>query len=186
MSDPAHRKSSYDDILALPEHLVGEILAGELHTHPRPAPRHARAYSALGYLVGGPFDGGRGGPGGWWILDEPELHIGADIIVPDIAGWRRERLPTLPETAWFELAPDWACEILSPATARTDRAVKMPIYAREDVAHLWLVDPDARTLEVYRLQDDAHWLLLETLKQDDPVRQPPFDAISFPLGELWA
>ncbi len=186
MSDPARGNPSYEDILALPEHLVGEILAGELHTHPRPAPRHARAYSALGYLVGGPFDGGRGGPGGWWILDEPELHLGADIIVPDIAGWRRERLPTLPETAWFELAPDWACEILSPATVRTDRAVKMPIYAREAVPHLWLVDPDARTLEVYRLQDDGHWLLLETLKQDDPVRQPPFEAISFALGGLWA
>ncbi len=186
MSDPARRKPSYEDICALPDHLVGEILAGELHTHPRPAPRHARAYSALGYLVGGPFDGGKGGPGGWWILDEPELHLGADIIVPDIAGWRRERLPTLPETAWFELAPDWACEILSPATARTDRAIKMPIYAREGLPHLWLVDPDARTLEVYRLQDEAHWLLLETLKQDEPVQQPPFDAISFPLGDLWA
>ena len=186
MSDPARRKPSYEDILALPEHLVGEILAGELHTHPRPAPRHARAYSALGYLVGGPFDGGRGGPGGWWILDEPELHLGADIIVPDIAGWRRERLPTLPDTAWFELAPDWACEILSPATARTDRAVKIPIYAREGVPHLWLVDPDARTLEVYRLQDDGHWLLLTTLKEDDPGRQPPFEAVSFPLQSLWS
>ena len=186
MPDTAPRKPSYEDILALPEHLVGEILAGELYTHPRPAPRHARAYSALGYLVGGPFDGGKGGPGGWWILDEPELHLGPDVIVPDLAGWRRERLPALPETAWFELAPDWVCEILSPGTARTDRAIKMPIYAREGIPHLWLVDPDARTLEVYQRQHNGHWLLLTTLKEDDPVKQTPFDAVSFSLQDLWA
>ena len=186
MSQLAHRDACYDDILALPEHLVGEILLGELHTHPRPAPRHALAYSSLGYLLGGPFHGGIGGPGGWWIIDEPELHLGTDILVPDLAGWRRERLPTLPETAWFELAPDWVCEILSPSTARIDRAVKMPLYAREGVAHLWLVDPNARTLEVYALQDTRHWLLLDTLKEDDSARQPPFDAIAFSLGHLWA
>ncbi|MEA3278788.1 MAG: Uma2 family endonuclease [Pseudomonadota bacterium] len=186
MTEPANRPARYEDILALPENLVGEILFGELHTHPRPAPRHARAYSALGYLLGGPFDGSIGGPGGWWILDEPALHLGADIIVPDVAGWRRERMPALPDAAWFELAPDWVCEILSPSTARTDRAVKMPIYAREGVGHLWLVDPDARTLEAYQLQVDGHWLLLATLKEDDAVRQPPFEAVSFPLGNLWA
>ncbi len=185
MAEPAYRNASYQDILALPEHQVGEIINGELHTHPRPAPRHARAYSALGYLVGGPFDGGRGGPGGWWIIDEPELHLAGDILVPDIAGWRRQRLPTLPQTAWFELAPDWVCEILSPSTARTDRALKMPVYAREGVAHLWLVDPDAHTLEVYRLQEPGQWLLLATLKEDDEVRQPPFEAVGFSLGGLW-
>lgn len=185
MPQSVHRNPSYQDILSLPEHLVGEILAGELHTHPRPAPRHTRAYSVLGGNLGDAFDWGSGGPGGWWILDEPELHLGADIIVPDLAGWRRERMQTLPETAWFELTPDWACEILSPATERTDRAVKMPIYAREKVGHLWLVDPDARTLEVYRLQDDGHWLLLTTLQEDEAVQQPPFEAVSFPLGRLW-
>jgi Uma2 family endonuclease len=157
-----------------------------LHTHPRPAPKHARAYSALGFSLGGPFDRGVGGPGGWWILDEPEFHLGGDILVPDIAGWRRERMPTLPESAWFELAPDWVCEILSPATARTDRALKMPLYAREGIPYLWLVDPDVRMLEVYRLDADRRWLLLATLKDDDPVSQPPFDAIEFPLDSLWA
>jgi Uma2 family endonuclease len=140
----------------------------------------------LGYLIGGPFDGGIDGPGGWWIIDEPELHLGSDIIVPDLAGWRRERMPQLLETAWFELAPDWVCGILSTSTARMDRAIKMPLFAREGVPYLWLVDPDARTLEVYRLQDDGHWLLLEILKVDDPVREPPFDAVSFPLNSLWA
>jgi Uma2 family endonuclease len=172
--------------LALPDHLVGEILLGELHTHPRPAPRHARAYSALGYLLGGPFDGGIGGPGGWSIIDEPELHLANDVIVPDMAGWRRERMPSLPDTAWFELAPDWACEILSRSTARTDRVLKMPLYAREAVKHLWLVDPDAHMLEVYRLAEDRHWLLLATLKDSDSVRQPPFEAVEFSLGALWA
>ena len=186
MIEPARRKATYDDILDLPEHLVGEILGGQLHTHPRPAPKHARAYSSLGGNLGGAYDWGAGGPGGWWILDEPEVHLGGDVLVPDIAGWRRERMPALPDAAWFELAPDWVCEILSPATARTDRALKMPIYAREGVPHLWLVDPDARTLEVYRLQDGGHWLLLTTLKDDDSVSQPPFDAIAFPLASLWA
>ena len=186
MIEPARRAATYDDILGLPENLVGEILHGQLHTHPRPAPKHARAYSALGFSLGGPFDRGVGGPGGWWILDEPELHLGGDVLVPDIAGWRRERMPTLPETAWFELAPDWVCEILSPATARTDRALKMPLYAREGIPHLWLVDPDVRMLEVYRLDADRRWLLLATLKDDDPVSQPPFDAITFPLDSLWA
>ena len=186
MNEPAERNAIYADILALPENLVGEIICGQLHTHPRPAPRHARAYSALGGNLGSSFDWGPGGPGGWWILDEPELHLGGDIIVPDLAGWRRERMPALPESAWFELAPDWVCEILSPSTARTDRALKMPIYAREGVPHLWLADPDAHTLEVYRLQDDSHWLLLSTLKDDDPVQQPPFEAVTFSLGSLWA
>ena len=184
MNEPTRRLAIYDDILALPEGVVGEVLNGSLYTHPRPAPRHARAYSALGGNLGGLYDWGSGGPGGWWVLDEPELHLGGDVIVPDLAGWERSRLPTLPETAWFELAPDWACEILSPSTARIDRTLKMALYAREAVAYLWLVDPDARMLETYRLHE-GHWLLLTTLKDDDEVCQPPFDTASFPLASLW-
>ncbi|BCX88935.1 hypothetical protein MIN45_P1305 [Methylomarinovum tepidoasis] len=188
MAEPAHKPARYEDLFDLPENRVGEIIHGVLHTHPRPAPRHARAYSALGHHVGGPFDFDPNGPGGWWILDEPELHLGEDVLVPDLAGWRRERLPELPRTAWFELAPDWVCEILSPSTARLDRAVKMPLYAREGVAHLWLVDPDLQTLEVYVL-DTAHqrpgWLLLAILEGDAEVRQPPFEAVAFSLGSLW-
>ena len=179
------RRATYEDLFDLPENVVGEILTGGLYTHPHHAPKHAHAYSALGYTVGGPFSGGIDGPGGWWILDEPELHLESDILVPDIVGWRRERMPKLPETAWFELAPDWVCEILSPSTARTDRIIKMPIYAREGVKHLWLVDPDLQTLEVYELNTDAHWTLIATLKDDDPCSQPPFDAIEFSLGVLW-
>jgi Uma2 family endonuclease len=186
VSEPAKRQARYQDLIALPENQVGEILRGQLHTHPRPAPRHARVYSALTGILWRPFDRGTDGPGGWWIIDEPEIHLGQDVVVPDIAGWRRDRMPTLPESTWFELAPDWVCEILSPGTARIDRAVKMPLYARERVPHLWLVDPDARTLEVYRLEPDGRWLLLETLGEDDLVRQPPFESVSFGLGELWA
>ncbi len=184
MSETASKAASYDDILALPENLVGEILAGELHSHPRPAPKHARAYSVLGGSLGNSYDWGSRGPGGWWIIDEPELHLEADILVPDLAGWRRERMPELPDTAWFGLAPDWVCEILSPATARTDRVIKMPLYARENVQHLWLVDPDLKTLEVYQLKE-GHWSLMASLKDDDPVSQSPFDAIAFSLGGLW-
>ncbi len=185
MPQPAKKAASYEDLFNLPDNVVGEILGGELHTHPRPAPKHARAYSVLGGGLGSSFDWGDGGPGGWWILDEPELHLGDDILVPDLAGWRRERMPKLPESAWFELAPDWVCEILSPSTARVDRVLKMPIYAREGVGHLWLVDPDLRTLEIYVLGDGGHWLLLTTLEEDAPVRQPPFDAVEFSLGTLW-
>lgn len=185
MGLPQSTPARYEDLFDLPENLVGEIINGRLVTHPRPAPKHARAYSSLGEEIMGPFDKGRNGPGGWWILDEPEIHLAGDILVPDLAGWRRERMPRLPETAWFELAPDWVCEILSPATARIDRKEKMPIYATWGVAHLWLVDPDLRTLEVYANRD-GRWLLLATLSENDAVAQPPFDAITFGLAALWA
>lgn len=185
MAHPQRNPASYQDILNLPEHLVGEIIDGKLHTQPRPAPRHMRASSSLGGELDGPFDKGRGGPGGWWIIDEPEIHLGPHILVPDIAGWRRERLPKLPHTAWFELAPDWVCEVLSPSTARKDRAQKMPLYAAQNVGHIWLVDPDTRTLEVYE-NTEGRWLLLKVYEDQNPVSAAPFDAISFDLGGLWA
>lgn len=181
VTDPA----TYDDLLQVPENLVAEILHGQLITHPRPAPRHARASSTLGGTLVNPFDLGHGGPGGWWVHDEPELHLDAQVLVPDLAGWRRERLPVLPETAWFELAPDWVCEVLSPSTARIDRVVKLPIYATAGVRHVWLIDPDLRTLEAYE-NHDGRWLLLAALQHDNPVQIAPFDAIRFALNALWA
>lgn len=184
MGEPAHKQATYEDLLQVPEHLVAEILGGKLHTHPRPAPKHAVASSGLGGELFQPFHKGTGGPGGWWIIDEPELHLNGDIMVPDIAGWRRTSMPELPETAWFELTPDWACEVLSPSTASDDRALKMPRYARYGVVHFWLIDPIVQTLEAYELRD-GQWSLLTTLKDDDAVRLVPFDAIEFSLRDLW-
>jgi Uma2 family endonuclease len=185
MNAPAIRAATYDDLLQVPENLVAEIIHGQLITYPRPAPRNAWASSSLGGELVSPFDKGRGGPGGWWILDEPELHVGPHVLVPDLAGWRRERLPTLPETAWFELAPDWICEVLSPSTARTDRAQKLPIYAAAGVRYAWLIDPDLRTLEAFE-NLEGRWLLLGVSENDQAIQLPPFDAISFPLNALWA
>jgi len=185
MGHPAHYPASYADLFNLPGNLVGEIVNGALVTHPRPAPRHARASTLLGGKLVGPFDEGTNGPGGWWILDEPEVHLSEHVLVPDLAGWRRERLPRLPDTAWFELAPDWACEVLSPATARVDRGEKLRIYAAFGVAHVWLVDPTARTLEAFE-NHDGKWLLLAVFETDNAVSVAPFDAVSFGLAALWA
>lgn len=179
------RPATYQDVLDAPETMVAELIEGALHLHPRPAPRHARASSSLGMWIGGPFDSGVAGPGGWWILDEPEIHLARDVVVPDIAGWRRERMPALPETAWFELAPDWACEVLSPGTRRIDLTDKRRIYGAAGVRFLWFVDPLARTLEAFALREGA-WVLIAALKDDEEVRVAPFDAIAFPLSVLWA
>ncbi len=143
------------------------------------------ASSSLGVELGGPFHRGRGGPGGWWILDEPELHLGEDVLVPNLAGWRRERIPALPETPWFELVPDWLCEVLSPATARDDRMLKMPRYAGYGVAYCWLIDPTAWTLEAFRLQG-GDWLLQASFVGEAEVAVDPFDAVPFELAALWA
>ena len=181
---PGPARATYQDVLDAPAHRVAEIVEGVLHTHPRPAMPHARASSMLGVELGGPFDRGRGGPGGWWIIDEPELHLGEDILVPDLAGWRRERMPDYPETAYVAFAPDWVCEVLSASTRRLDLHGKRPIYAREGVAYLWLVDPADRTLEAFELRD-GQWVLIASAKDDDPICIRPFDAVTFSLGDLW-
>ncbi|MCY4591121.1 MAG: Uma2 family endonuclease [Alphaproteobacteria bacterium] len=178
-------RATYRDVLDAPAHQVAEIINGTLHTHPRPAPTHGEASSNLGFELGPPFGRGRGGPGGWRIHFEPELHLGDEILVPDLAGWRRERMPELPDTAYFTLAPDWACEVLSASTRRVDLQEKRPVYAREGVAYLWLVDPTDRTLEAFELRE-GEWVLIACAKDDDPVSVRPFDAITFSLGDLWA
>lgn len=184
VSQTKPRPATYADIEALPPHVVGEIAFGVLHTHPRPSPRHGRATTRLGAELDGPFDRGRGGPGGWFFLIEPELHLGSHVLVPDIAGWKRERLPKLPDTAYIETSPDWVCEVLSPSTHRFDRTDKLTIYAEFGVKHCWYVDPIARTLEVFALQGDK-WLLAATLKDADAVTAPPFEAHTFALDLLW-
>ena len=185
MGEPAKRGATYEDLLAVPEPLVAEILHGVLITHPRPAAAHARAASRLGIDIGGPFDRGKGGPGGWIILFEPELHLHGDVLVPDFAGWRRERMPQMPSVAAFELAPDWACEVLSPSTEAVDRADKLPIFARERVPHVWLVDPIVQTLEVFRLDGETS-RTIATWRGDAVVRAEPFDAVELELSSLWA
>lgn len=181
---PVKRRATYEDLLAVPDHLVAEILDGELYTSPRPAPRHAVTTSGLGADLSGPFDRGRGGPGGWWILDEPGLHLGPDVVVPDIAGWRRTRLPKVPETAYFALAPDWLCETVSASTEHIDRGKKLRIYAPEGVQHLWIVNPLAETLEAYRLEQ-GRWLMLQAYAGDTAARIEPFDAVELELWRLW-
>jgi len=184
MAEIAERAATYEDLLAVPEHLVAEILFGRLVTHPRPAPRHAVAGSALGAALGGPFQFGRDGPGGWLFMDEPELHLAGHVAVPDLAAWRRERMSQLPDTAWIEMAPDWICEVLSPSTERYDRTDKRAIYADAGVGHVWHVDPELQMLEVFELRD-GKWLLLGVFHDNADVSAAPFSQVSFPLGLLW-
>jgi Uma2 family endonuclease len=186
MADPAWRRATYEDVLAAPADKVAEIIGGDLILNPRPGGPHTAAASALGEELGPPFKRGRGGPGGWIILDEPELHLGQDILVPDLAGWRRERMPLVKsDQSYFELAPDWLCEVLSEKTRKLDRSRKVPCYAATGVKHVWLVDPIARTLEVLRLEGDKY-LIVSTHADDARVRAEPFDAIELDLAILWA
>jgi Uma2 family endonuclease len=182
---PLDRPATYDDLMQVPDTMVAEIVDGELHASPRPALRHANVTSSLGVFIGGPYHHGRGGPGGWWILDEPELHFGRNVLVPDLAGWRRARLPSVAEAAYASVAPDWVCEVLSPSTASLDRVKKLAIYAREAVAHAWLVDPAAHTLEVLRL-DQGRWTILATHAASDVVSAEPFTEIELDIASLWA
>jgi Uma2 family endonuclease len=184
MVSSAPRRATYDDLRRLPDDVLGQIVDGELVASPRPGFAHVHAASVLGIDLGGPFGRGRGGPGGWWILDEPELHLDSDVLVPDLAGWRRERLPSLPQGAFTKIAPDWVCEILSPSTVGVDRIKKLPIYARHNVKHAWLIDPVAHTLEVLR-REGAHWFILATHGNTERVRAEPFESVEIELGALW-
>lgn len=184
MSEPALRQATYQDVLDAPEDQVAELIEGQLHLSPRPASRHTRSSSAIGGLLDGPFDRGQGGPGGWIILDEPELHLGGDVLVPDLAGWRRTTLPELPDAAFLTVSPDWVAEVLSPATQRKDRTLKVPLYRRQGVSHVWLVDPTAQTVEVYRLHAEGY-LLVGSYGGEQLARLEPFDAIEFDVGALW-
>jgi Uma2 family endonuclease len=192
MSQPARkqeprRRATYADLVAVPEHLVAELIDGELIVSPRPATPHAFASSSMGADLFVRFGRGGGGdeaPGGWWILDEPELSLGGDALIPDLGGWRRERVPVFPNVPRFELAPDWVCEVVSPSTARTDRMKKMAVYARERVGHVWLVDPLAQTLEVFRLEG-GRWVVVEVYGGDMAVRAEPFEAVGIELKHWW-
>jgi Uma2 family endonuclease len=181
---PLKKGATYDDLVRVPEHYVAEMFDGELYASPRPALRHARAAIALAAKLGGPFDFDRD-PGGWLLLAEPELHFGNDVLVPDLAGWRRERLPAVPDAAYATLAPDWVCEVLSSSTEAIDRGRKLGIYAREGVSHVWLVDPLRQSLEVLALESRS----LEQIEKyhgNVRARARPFDAIELELSALWS
>lgn len=184
----AQQRPTYADIVALPDHVVGEILGGELVVSPRPAAPHSEAAMALSSQLESAFRRRVGGPGGWRFHIEPELSLGVDPdydpVVPDIAGWRLEHMPERLLTAQVGLVPDWLCEILSPSTQRHDRVLKLPFYARAGVAHVWLVDPLSETLEVYELRGAA-WVLAGSYGGDATVYAVPFDAVGLELSWLW-
>lgn len=186
MTKPA-RRATYQDLCDAPENLVAELIDGELFLNPRPAMPHALAESAIGAELFGRFHrrpGEPGGPGGWWILVEPELHLGDDVLVPDVAGWRRETLPVLPNVVGVRQPPDFVLEVVSPGTGRLDRVRKLPVYARAGVPHAWLVDPIARTLEIFR-REGARWMLLSAHGGDESVRVEPFEAVELALSRWW-
>lgn len=185
MLDTPKKRYDYSDLCNLPENVVGEILDGELIATPRPSRHHVSAASSLGYLIGPRYQLGEGGgPGGWVILIEPEVGLGSDIVVPDLAGWRRERFLLEEPHNWISVTPDWVSEILSPSTVRIDKIRKMPIYAVHGVSYIWLVDPGNKTLEIYRLES-RKWLLLGTYGEDDRVRAEPFPEVEIDLSNLW-
>jgi len=183
-TDEVKYPATYEDVLRAPPERVAEIIHERLYTQPRPASRHALARSSLGVIVGSRYHRMDNGSPGWWILDEPELHRDKQILVPNLAGWRRQRMPEFPDAPYFELIPDWVCEVLSPATVRIDRVLKMPLYAEFGVAYLWLIDPKLQTLEVFALQD-GRWFLWGSFQENDTVAATPFDDLSFHLGALW-
>jgi Uma2 family endonuclease len=181
------RYATYEDLAEAPDTMVAELIEGDLIVSPRPASPHARSATGLGSAIFADFDdqSGTGGkPGGWWVLFEPELHLGQNVLVPDVAAWRREHMPVLPDTAAFTQAPDWVCEVVSPSTGVVDRGRKMALYARAGVAHLWIVDPMLRTLEVYRLEG-GRWVVANMHGGSDPVVAEPFDAVALDPGRWW-
>ena len=177
----------YEQYSNVPAHLRAEIVRGTLYVTPRPAPRHANATSVLGAELSGPFQLGRDGPGGWWILFEPELHlVELEPTVPDLAGWRVERMPELPDTAYFTVVPDWICEVLSKSTEAVDRDKKLPLYAELGVEHAWLVDPVDRSVEAHAQPDRGTWRHVRVYPGDRPARIPPFEAVEIDLAALWS
>ncbi len=185
MSEIAKKKATYEDLYEVPENMTGEIIDGELIVTPRPSRRHTRTTSVLGYKIGPPYDFGEGGgPGGWIFIDEPEIGLGGHIMVPDLAGWKRERFPVEEDHNWISVAPDWVCEVLSPNTFRTDKVIKMPIYAHHGVGHIWLIDPVVMTMDIFRLEG-GRWVLMGSFTENDKVRAEPFQEIEINLEDLW-
>ena len=185
MAEPAARiKATYEDLYTIPENMTGEIIDGEMSVTPRPSARHIYSGTRFGSVLVAGYDFGSGGPGGWIILDEPEISFGEDILVPDLAGWKKERFSVSEEHNWISVVPDWVCEIISPGTVRKDRIQKMPIYGRHDVPYVWLIDPIAKSLEIFRLES-GRWTVAGLYAENDKVRAEPFEQMEINLADLW-
>ncbi len=187
MAEPARKRATLEDLEAVPAHLAAELIQGVLYTMARPKLRHQNAGTLLAGEINGPFQRGRGGPGGWWIIIEPGIAIPAlDVaeLSPDIAGWRRERLPILPEER-VTVVPDWVCEVLSPTTRRHDQRIKRPLYAQAGVPWMWVVDVDARTVVISR-NEAGKWLELAIFGDEDTMRAEPFESHPIELRDLWS
>jgi len=188
MGKAARQPATYDDVLNAPPNKVAEIIDGELILSPRPAGPHSEAESTLIEKLKPPFQRGQGGPGGWIILVEPELHLGKDVLVPDLAGWRRETMSSIPRSpAYFTIRPDWVCEVLSPSTERIDRGAKIALYAAAGVSQAWLINPLLHTLEVLKLSADTpgQWTSVCVFSEEARARATPFEAIELELAALW-
>jgi Uma2 family endonuclease len=187
MATPAPKLATYADLLAFPEHVRAEILAGEIVTTPAPLPRHLRVQRSAGRFIGGPFDDddGHGGPGGWWIFAEIDIALGPHSVVrPDLAGWRRERLPKPGSVRPIEIVPDWVCEVISRSTAARDRVYKRELYARSGIPYYWMIDPDQRVLEALMLRDGG-WVEVGAYDDASVARIAPFEAIELEVGRLF-
>jgi Uma2 family endonuclease len=176
--------ATYQDVIDAPEHKVAEIIDGTLYLSPRPPIRTSVAKQELLLQLWRPYDRGEDGPGGWWLLREPEFYMGNDVLVPDLVGYRRARLPVLPDASGTDIPPDWVCEALTPVTRALDLTSKRRAYARAGIPHLWQIDDEARLLEAFALEA-GQWRLVAALRDDHEVRLAPFGAISFPLSVLW-
>lgn len=187
MSGVAAKLATYGDLLHLPEDVRAEILGGAIVTTPAPLPKHSQAQGALRRFLGGPFhdDDGFGGPGGWWIFQEVDIQLGThDVVRPDLAGWRRHRLPDPGNVRPIEVPPDWVCEVLSPSTAARDRVTKSQLYNAHGVGHYWIVDVESRTIEAFEL-NAGRWLLSGTFGENDAARIPPFEEVELQVGRLF-
>lgn len=181
----AHKLATYDDLLALPEDTRAELLAGEIVVQPSASPKHQHIQRKLGRRIGGPFDDDDDSPNGWWIIPDVDVRFTPrDVVRPDLAGWRRTRLPDPYIERPFDVVPDWICEILSTSNYRYDRGYKSDLYASHGVGHYWLLDPVARFLEAYAL-DSGRWVRLGAYDEHSTARIPPFDAIELPLSTLF-
>ncbi len=188
MIESVKSNADYADLYSIPENMIGEIIDGELYAMPRPSPRHCNTASSLGIIIGYYYKiGMNGGIGGWWILDKPGIHFSdlkEDIMVPDISGWKKEKMPELPAETYFSVTPDWICEILSPATAAHDRKKKLPKYAKFGVSYFWIVDPANRTVEILKLKN-GEYSVSAVYCEDDKMKAEPFTEILIDLKNIW-